>query len=309
MNRPGVSPNPLAAGPLDRAPERRRDAAWLADRLLDPESRILPVWRSRNLVTTGDTPTAVRLSPDAIEIPDDGVGAIFLGLEGSAACFAVDLSALDDPLATLELAAAEFADLRRIGARLGQAEGALLAYARGMAHWHGRHLFCGRCGSETKSTDGGHVRRCVSDDCQELHFPRTDPAIIVLVRDEDSCLLGRRADWPTGMFSTLAGFIEPGESAGEAVAREVREEVGVTVRSVRYHSSQPWPFPSSLMLGFMADADRVEPVLDADELAEARWFRREELRQRIGSGRVRLPPPISIARRLIEDWLEGPADG
>lgn len=305
---PRAAPNPLTAGPLDRAPERRRDPEWLAERLLDSGSRVLPVWRSRNLVTTSAPPAAVTLQPDAVGICDDRIGPIFLGLDGDAACFAIDLSALDDPVAELGLAGAEFADLRRVGAVLGQAEGAILAYARGMVHWHGRHLYCGCCGSETSSTEGGHVRRCAREDCQELHFPRTDPAIIVLVSDGEACLLGRRAEWPARVFSALAGFVEPGESAGEAVAREVWEEVGVTVRSIRYHSSQPWPFPSSLMLGFTAEAERVEPALDGNELAEARWFGREELHERLGSGRIRLPPPISIARRLIEEWLDGPVD-
>jgi NAD+ diphosphatase len=201
-----------------------------------------------------------------------------------------------------------FEDLHKVGALLGRAEGALLAYARGMVHWHRRHLFCGRCGSETTSIEGGHVRRCDGEGCGILHFPRTDPAIIVLVTSEDACLLGRQVKWPPRVFSTLAGFVEPGESLGEAVAREVSEETGVTVTDVTYHSSQPWPFPSSLMLGFTATALRIEPRVDENELQEARWFGREELRGQVASGRVRLPRPVSIARRLIEEWLEAPPE-
>ena len=267
---------------------------------------MIPVWRARSLVTSGDPPIAVPIGAP-LRVPAGRVGPIFLGMEGDAARFAIDLSDSDDPLADLGVEGAVFEDLHKVGALLGRAEGALLAYARGMVHWHRRHLFCGRCGSETTSIEGGHVRCCASDECGILHFPRTDPAIIVLVTSENACLLGRQAKWPPRVFSTLAGFVEPGESLGEAVTREVREETGVTVTDVTYHSSQPWPFPSSLMLGFTATGLRSEPNVDENELQEARWFGREDLRGQVASGRVRLPRPVSIARRLIEEWLEGPA--
>ena len=229
--------------------------------------------------------------------------AVFLGVDGETACFAVDLSDAEDPLRELDVEEARFVDLHAVGALLGQSDGALLAYARGMVHWHRHHLFCGRCGARTQSAEGGHVRRCLSEDCSAAHFPRTDPAIIVLVTHGESCLLGRQPTWPPLVYSALAGFVEPGESLGEAVAREVMEETGVRVSEVRYHSSQPWPFPSSLMLGFTATAERVEPTVDGEELEEARWFGGKELRSELRSGRVRLPPTVSIARRLIEDWL------
>jgi len=303
MTGPKRRPNPFADVQLDRVPDRRRDPRWLEERLQDPRSRLIPVWRARSLVTSGDPTSAVSIGLP-LHLPDGPVGPIFLGMEGDTARFAIDLSDSDDPLADLGVEGAVFEDLHKVGALLGRTEGALLAYARGMVHWHRRHLFCGRCGSETSSIEGGHVRRCTSDDCGILHFPRTDPAIIVLVTSEDACLLGRQAEWPARVFSTLAGFVEPGESLREAVIREVREETGVTVTDVTYHSSQPWPFPSSLMLGFTATADRSEPEVDENELQEARWFGREELRGRIASGQVRLPRPVSIARRLIEEWLE-----
>lgn len=303
MTTQNKRPNPFADVQLDRMPDRRRDPRWLEERLRDPRSRTIPVWRARNLVTSGDSPSAVMIDVPG-RFPAGGIGPIFLGLEGEAARFAVDLSDSDDPLAGLGVKGAVFADLHKVGALLSRAEGALLAYARGMVHWHRRHLFCGRCGGETTSIEGGHVRRCASDYCGILHFPRTDPAIIVLVTSEDACLLGRQAEWPPRVFSTLAGFVEPGESLGEAVIREVREETGVAVTEVAYHSSQPWPFPSSLMLGFTASAQRCEPRVDENELQEARWFDREELRGLVAGGRVKLPRPVSIARRLIEEWLD-----
>jgi NAD+ diphosphatase len=246
--------------------------------------------------------------PVPLDVPDGRIGPIFLGMEGDAAWFAIDVSESDDPLADLGVEEGAFEDLHKVGALLGRTEGALLAYARGMVHWHRRHLFCGRCGRETASIEGGHVRRCTSDECGILHFPRTDPAIIVLVTSGDACLLGRQAEWPPRVFSTLAGFVEPGESLREAVIREVREETGVTVTDVTYHSSQPWPFPSSLMLGFTATAYRSEPTVDENELQEARWFDREELEAQVASGQVRLPRPVSIARRLVAEWLESPCE-
>src|SRR5262249_49094954 len=148
----------------------------------------------------------------------------------------------------------EFTDLRRVGPLLERFEGSLLAYARGITYWHQRHRFCGVCGAPTRSRDAGHVRVCLNETCKTQHFPRTDPAVIMLVHDGDRCLLGRQSVWPTGMHSTLAGFVEPGESLEEAVAREVREETAIEVTDVAYHSSQPWPFPSSVMLGFHARA-------------------------------------------------------
>lgn len=297
--------NPFADAALDRAPDLRRRPDWLAARLADPGSRLVPVWRARSLVTRSEAPEAVTLGAAQVRLPDDDrIGPIFLGLAGAGARFAFDLSAVDDPLAELDLDRAEFLDLHKMGALLSQADGALLAYARGMIHWHRRHLYCGRCGVETISADGGHVRRCLNSDCGILHFPRTDPAIIVLVTDGEACLLGRQEAWAPGVYSALAGFVEPGESLGEAVVREVAEEAGIPVTAVSYHSSQPWPFPSSLMLGFTALAERVPPTVDHTELEAARWFQRDELLDALRSGEVRLPSDVSIAKRLITEWLE-----
>jgi NAD+ diphosphatase len=177
-------------------------------------------------------------------------------------------------------------------------EAGLLGYARALLLWRDKHRFCGRCGSPTQSIDAGHVLKCSGAACGLLHFPRLDPAIIVLVTDGDRIVLGRQASWPAGRYSTLAGYVEWAESIEEAVAREVHEEAGVIVDSVEYHSSQPWPFPSSLMLGFIAHAVTSEISLNDHELEDARWFTREE----VANGAVALPPPQAIAYYLIEHW-------
>ncbi|HEV7517939.1 MAG TPA: NAD(+) diphosphatase, partial [Thermoanaerobaculia bacterium] len=224
-----------------------------------------------------------------------------LGLSAGVAHFALDLSRHEEDEVRRQLAG-DLVELRTIGALLDRDDAALLAYARGLLHWHSRHGFCGVCGGATVSRSGGHVRQCLR--CPAEHFPRTDPAVIMLVTHGDTCLLGHQRAWPERMYSTLAGFVEPGESLEEAVAREVREEAGIEVGAVEYHSSQPWPFPASIMLGFLARAVTTEIHRHDEELADARWFHRDELADPVNRP-VQLPNPASIARRLIEDWLAG----
>ncbi len=290
---------------LDRAGARRRDAGWIAERLADPSSRLFPVWRAQNFVVAGDDPTpaplAVSTAAPLLEVANE---VVLLGLAGDIACFALELSHIETPETLPPLAGAgRFADLRSIGPLLPQAEGSLLAYARGLTHWHRRHRFCGVCGSPTESADAGHLRRCANPDCGAEHFPRTDPAVIMAVAHRDRLLLGRQASWPPGMHSVLAGFVEPGESLEEAVAREVLEEVGVAVVDVRYLSSQPWPFPASIMLGFTAEALGPELRIDKSEIDRADWYSRAELRASPEDERFRLPRRDSIARRLVDDWI------
>ncbi len=191
------------------------------------------------------------------------------------------------------------AGLREIGGLLPPLEGNLLAMTTGLAVWHDTHRFCGRCGKETAVDWAGHRRRC--DGCGREHFPRTDPAIIVLVTHDGRALLGRNPNWPAGFASVLAGFVEPGESLEDAVAREVKEEAGVDVEpgGVEYHSSQPWPFPASVMLGFRAAAVTDVLVPDPEELVDVCWYSRDEL----AHGAIGLPPALSISRRLVDDWL------
>ena len=303
---PDQRPNYYAALPLDRRAQQRGDRAWIERLLRDGATRILPVWRAQNLVAgIGEAPRAAWLSMTQAEAWIGGSDAVFLGIAGEVAHFALELSHLEDPAPAAAMAAAGFTDLRSVGAVIPRDDGALLAYARGLIHWHSRHRFCGVCGHGTVSEQAGHQRRCGNPDCGAVHFPRTDPAVIMLIHDRDRIILGRQSQWPPGMNSVLAGFVEPGESLEEAVAREVMEEVGIAVADVRYQSSQPWPFPSSIMLGFTARALNTDIRLSPDEIESARWYSREELRRSPENEAFRLPRRDSIARRLVDDWLAG----
>ena len=302
--------NFYAESGLDRVTHLRADAAWVSARLADPRSRLVPVWRSHNLFRPAGAGPAATPAPLIATVEEighllnGGEPVVLLGLLEEVAHFAIDLSHLDEAAAASALAArGEFADLRRHGALLEHREGAILAYARGILHWHRRHRFCGVCGSPAVSAQAGHLRVCTNPDCKTQHFPRTDPAVIMLVSHGERCLLGRQKAWPPGMHSTLAGFVEPGESFEEAVAREVLEETGVRVEAVRYHSSQPWPFPASIMVGFHAEAASTALAVNRAELEDARWFSRAELLASPENESFRLPRRDSIARRLIEGWL------
>jgi len=293
------------AGGVDRASHLRKDEAWLGERLAHASSRFVLVWRGHNLIADHESaePFAVFLPPDSVDAADSDI--VLLGIEEDCAYFAVDLSAMEAPLEAVRAAPpSAFIDLRRVGPLLPRQEGSLLAFARGMSYWHQRHRFCGVCGSPTRSEEAGHVRRCTNEACKAMHFPRSDPAVIMLVHQgSERCLLGRQAAWPQGMHSTLAGFVEPGESLEEAVAREVYEETRIELSGVTYHSSQPWPFPASLMLGFHAEAKTTTITVDQTELEAAHWYERSWLLAHQDDEHFRLPRRDSIARRLLEDWL------
>jgi len=297
-------PNVYTGSPLDRADGRRTDEAWIAGRLADPASRWVPVWRARTLFRGLDEgrPEAVFLTGEAASAVRLAGGPwAFLGLQDGIAVFTVDVSAVEDPLPLLPDGVARFEDLRRLGPGLAPNEAAVLAHARGLMHWRTRHGFCGVCGGRCEPRSAGHAMACTV--CQAQHFPRTDPAVIMLVHRGGRALLGHSTRFPkVTMYSTLAGFVEPGESLEEAVAREVFEESAIRVGHVRYHSSQPWPFPSSIMLGFYAEGLTEEITIDPNELRDARWFSRAELRDP-GAHGFTVPPQDSIARRLIEDWV------
>jgi len=298
-------PNAYAGSPLDRAAILRDDEAWIAARLADPASLFVPVWRSRNLFRGLDDgrPEAVYVSgaeAEGLRLAD-GPWA-FLGLLGDVAVFAVDCSAAEDPAPLLPPALGRFEDLRATRGALPARDASVLAHARALMHWRGRHRFCGVCSAPCEPRSAGHVLHCTG--CGTHHFPRTDPAVIMLVHHGERCLLAHSQRFPTStMYSTLAGFVEPGESLEEAVAREVREESDVVVGRVTYHSSQPWPFPANVMLGFHAEALTDAITIDPAEISDARWFTRAELRDHAALG-FGLPPRDSIARRLIDDWLE-----
>ena len=305
---PASRPNAYTGSPLDRAAERREDADWIAQALADPETLFAPVWRSRSLMKGLESG-----KPEAMLLTGAAAGAVrmqegpwaFLGLWEGQPVFAVDCSAAEDPLPLLPEGIGDFADLRQVAGLLPPGEASVLAHARGMMHWRTRHRFCGVCGSACTPRSAGHVMVCPG--CNAQHFPRTDPAVIMLVVRGDRCLLGHSQRFPNvTMYSTLAGFVEPGESLEEAVRREVKEETGVLVGRVAYHSSQPWPFPSSIMLGFYGEGLTEDIRIDPGELRDARWFSRAEIRDHQAHG-FNLPRVDSIARRLIEDWLEANA--
>ncbi len=291
--------NVFAGAFVDRSGEMRKDTDWLNEALIHPETRFVPVWGDHCLVG-GDPLELVLLLRRQIENFLDEHNHVFLGLFRGKPAFAVAIKTGDTPPYP-ELG--EFQDLRYLGSVLPADEANLAAHARGLVLWHTSQQFCGKCGSSARPATGGNSRRCVNLECGKEIFPRVDPAIIVLVSDGERCLLGRQSGWPEGRYSTVAGFVEAGESLEDAVRREVYEETNIRVGDVRYHSSQPWPFPSSLMLGFMAevDADVVQEIrLNDGELEDAGWFTRKELR----SGFPKLPFRISIARRLVDNWLD-----
>ena len=282
----------LSRSAVDRANHRRSDEAWLSEAATRHDTRVFVVADGQTLVTLGDEPHLVFWAGD-----DAPAGErYFLGEQDGTAYFAV--------AATLPVREdARPAGIREVGVTLTDADAGLLVNAIALDNWHQAHPRCPRCGAETISEQGGQLRRCPVDDSN--HFPRTDPAVIMLVHDGgDRCLLGRQPTWPERRFSCLAGFVESGEAAEAAVVREVAEEVGVTVTDVVYRSSQPWPFPCSLMLGFRARATDEQITLPDGEIAEAMWLTRQELTDAIASGDVLLPPPVSIAHQLIHEWLE-----
>jgi NAD+ diphosphatase len=287
------------AGPyLDRSTHLRDDPAGIEAAIADARSRVIPVWNTRNLVVAGNPPRAARL--ELSRLPPSKLTAaelILLGQEGEALYFACALQG--EPAPHL-LEGTTFEDLRTAAPAMPAGDAGLLGYARAMVSWRQRHIYCGICASPTRPWRGGHVVQCTNSACAVEQFPRLDPAIIVLISDGDRILLGRQASWPAGRYSTIAGFVEIGESLEDAVVREVLEETGVPVNQISYHSSQPWPFPASLMLGFTAHALSADVHRKDQELEDARWFSRRDIIER----RFLLPTGLSISYRLIEHWFD-----
>ena len=309
--RRNATPWNFLAGPyIDRRAEAREQEGWWDEARGDPATRYVLARGTAQLVR-GEASAAGRVPrrrPSAGAARDARVDAA-ARLVSRPRCVLVEvdddaLGAGDgpglDPAAAVGLPGVRFEELRPLAPLLEETEASLLAYARALSFWRLRHRFCGVCGSRNLPIRAGHVMHCTSAGCGTDIFPRIDPAIIVLVTDGERALLGRQASWPAGRYSTIAGFVEPGESLEDAVARETLEETGVVVLESRYHSSQPWPFPSSLMLGFMASATPGSVASGSSELEDARWFTRAE----IASGRPMLPPRTSISFRLIEHWFD-----
>ncbi len=294
----------FSGSPLDRLDFRRRDEAWITERLSEDETRILPVWRLSVLVRE-DEPRLAWATPELRESMSSGVEPVFLGVREEVAHFAADLSNLEDPIDELGLGGvASFPDLRAIASQLPAGDAAIAAHARHLIDWHARHGHCPGCGSVTRPRDAGYARECTS--CSAEHFPRTDPVVIMLVVRDGCCLLGRQASWPHPFFSALAGFVEPGETLEEAVRREVKEEAGIDVGAVRYLASQPWPFPASLMMGCLAEGTSEAIQVDGVELAEAQWFSKEQVKAAFAgqSEQLGVPPAMAIAHQLLRAWVE-----
>ncbi|MEL0634756.1 NAD(+) diphosphatase [Pseudoalteromonas carrageenovora] len=299
--------------PLDRGSNFRKNPKWLQAKV-SAKSKWLLVNNNHTLFFK-DSPQVCYLTHQQVAHLDLS-NAIFLGSgDDENGVFALDVSKIhDDELAPV-IGNAQFFDIRQYGPQVDMQDGSIAALARGLCYWHATHSFCGRCGSKNKLVEAGHSRLCENEHCKHPTFPRTDPAVIMVVTKVfadgvERCLLGRQAIWPQGMYSSLAGFVDPGETLEQAVAREVKEEAGIEVMDVKYIASQPWPFPSSIMLGFFAKATSEQINVDKDELDDAKWFSREDLAQ-FGNWHdegehLKLPRTDSISRYLIEHWRTHP---
>ncbi len=304
-----VHTHTFAGGWLDRAGDKRRDAAWLADMRDNLQARFVVLSKLRALMHL-EPELAIhwlgRLEVDPFV--EAGAPVVFLGLDDGVAHFAIDVTEADGGTPFREHG--RYIDVRSAAMQAADRDAAVLSQSRSLIDWHARHRFCAVCGGPTNLEEAGYMRRCGAEGCGAQHFPRTDPVTIMLVLDgEENVLLGRQPRFPSGVYSALAGFVEPGENIEEAVRREVREEAGIVVDRVRYHSSQPWPFPSSLMIGCFAYAESKEIRLDQDELEDARWFTRAEIEAMVEAwadeSQTRMPPPLSIAYQLAQGWLRG----
>jgi NAD+ diphosphatase len=295
-----VRPNVFAGPHVDRLKLANADADFVARAIADGSARLIPVWKSRCPVVRAPAPAACLLRLESG--PFAAIAASEMILLGDYRGLAVFTTEIESDVPPSLEDGAEFADLRLAATLLPHDEAGLVAYARAMISFRHRHRYCGSCGAPTRPDRNGRVMICTQERCGTEFFPRVDPAVIVLVTDGERVLLGRQPGWPAGRYSTIAGFVEPGESLEDAVRREVLEETGIETGAMSYQSSQPWPFPRSLMLGFRAEARSTGIRLGDRELEDARWFSREE----IASGSM-LPFPQSIAFRLIDEWYQSAA--
>ncbi len=308
-----VNPIMFANNPLDRAGNLRRNPEWVRAQLTDDTALFVPMWQLSPLVlpeiTKGEGRDVGWLPRPALaDAIDDQSLIVFLGVNRRGKpLFAADVSRLSNPEdAGPFKGMGIFEDVRNLAAAgdMPDTELAILAQAKAMLDWNLRHGFCSQCGSLTHMAEAGYKRACPN--CGAEHFPRTDPVVIMLAHHDDACLVGRQKGWPEGMFSSLAGFMEPGETIEEAVAREMQEEAGIDITSVRYLGTQPWPFPASMMIGCLAEASGRDITLDDEELEEARWISREDVRRAMnGDGPIGVPPRMAIAHQLMRAFVDG----
>ena len=302
--------NTFAGNPLNRAGNERRSAEWVQAQIDQEGSRFLPMWQLRPLMALGEPLGISWLGKgDVASFIDAGATMVYLGLGEGVSHFAIDVSMAGQQKADAPFREeGKWIDVRSAAASAAATDAAILAQSRSMIDWHARHGFCAVCGHASAMQEAGYSRKCGNGDCESLHFPRTDPVTIMLVLDDqDNCLLGRQRIFAPNSYSALAGFMEPGENIEETVRREVAEEVGIPVAEVRYVSSQPWPFPSSLMIGCFAYATDTDIDIDENELEHARWFTRAEVTDMVASWRdqrkLRMPAPYAIAHQLAQAWL------
>ena len=300
--------NVFAGNPLERASYRRTDQAWLDTHLADDGSLVLAMWNGKPLVESAEAggPQIAWLAAGMARAhAGGGEKLLFLGLWKETAVFAVDFEGEADPAEGSLESLGRFEDLRTIATALAPAEAAMAATAKQIFEWRRKHRFCAACGQPSEAVDGGWKRLCPA--CGTQHFPRTDPVVIMLPVRGERCLLGRQRVWPKAMYSALAGFVEPGESIEEACARELFEEAAVRAVRVAYHSTQPWPYPMSLMIGLIAEIEEGEPVADNVEIDEVRWFDRNEAAALVRGDHpdAKAPGGLAIAHQLIKAWAEG----
>ena len=299
--------NTFAGNPLNRASERRKDETWLAEQLKSDQSLGIAIWNGKPLVEStkeGGVQIAYLPSRMVAEMAGGAERLLFMGLWKETAVFALDIEGGADPADGPLSGLGRFEDLRGLAMRLPHTDAAILATAKQMFEWRRRHKHCANCGEPSMVAEGGWKRACPSGNVE--HFPRTDPVVIMLAVHGDRCMLGRQEIWPKGMFSSLAGFLEPGETIEEACARELHEEAGLKTASVVYHSTQPWPYPSSLMIGLIAQVEDDNAVPDQTELSEVRWFTKAEALALL-AGKLEntfAPGSMAIAHQLIKAWAE-----
>ncbi len=297
--------NSFSTNFLDRASLKRSDEMWINDQFNNESARIIPVSHSKILCSSIQNPRTIYLTKnDFNDFSTARDLSIFLGISDKKTYFAIDIESVRSASILSDKYSGEFHDFRQVMPLLNFRDSALLAIARFMITWQSRNRYCGKCGTPTKGAEAGNLRICENTNCGQSHFPSMDPAIIVLVSFGEYCLLGRQKIWPKGMYSTIAGFVEPGESIEDAVIREVNEETGVIVEKLEYQHSQPWLFPSSLMLGFTATAKGNEIKLDKKELEDARWFSRKDIKDNLKKGLLRMPGKVAIAYHLIKEWFD-----
>jgi NAD+ diphosphatase len=300
--------NIFAGNPLDRASYRRAKPEWIAEQLASSESLGIAMWNGKPFLEAGKEPGSLQIAYLPAKLVGELAGGperlLFMGLWKETAIFAVDLEDVADPAAGPLEGLGAFEELRATALKLPETEAAIVATAKQMFEWRRRHPHCSVCGQRSEAAEGGWKRKCPA--CGAEHFPRTDPVVIMLAYHGERCMLGRQEQWPKGMFSALAGFLEPGESIEEACARELNEEAGLRTRKVRYHSTQPWPYPSSLMIGLMAEVEDDEGAPDETEISEIRWFTRDEAKLLIAGKLegVAAPGKLAIAHQLIKAWAE-----